>query len=191
MSIDVSRLSIVHYPAPVLRQKTKPIDKITPEVRAVVEKMNELMRTVDGIGLAAPQIGLAWRLFIVDVPAPSAERRRKSPPPSDYPEATNGLEVYINPVLSHPQGNPELCEEGCLSIPDIRGDVLRPPIITVTATDLDGKSFTKTTSGLLARCLQHEFDHLEGVLMLDRFTQMSRLKARPAVKDLEGRLSSR
>jgi peptide deformylase len=180
MPVDAPSLEIVTYPAPVLRAKAKPVEKVTEEVRRVARRMIELMRQAEGIGLAAPQVGLSWRLFVVDVP-PSDERSAEADPPT----ATDGPQYYINPKLSSPKGVPVPWEEGCLSLPDIRGDVLRPPVITISALDLEGKPFTQTAGGLLARCWQHEMDHLDGVLILDRMTQMSRLKNRAAIKDLE------
>ena len=104
---------------------------------------------------------------------------------SDPPTATASPTVYINPVLSDPKGEPVVYEEGCLSLPDIRGDVLRQEIISMTATGLDGKRLTRTAAGLLARCWQHENDHLDGVLILDRMTQMSRLKNRSTIRRME------
>ena len=138
------------------------------------------MRSHEGIGLAAPQVGLSWRLFVVDVP--EQEGRSASAVP---PTATGGVRVFVNPVLEGFEGSPEAYEEGCLSLPDIRGDVLRPPIVTVRALDLEGREFTLRAGGLLARCLQHEFDHIEGVLIIDRMTQMSRLKNRAKIRALE------
>jgi peptide deformylase len=93
--------------------------------------------------------------------------------------------VFINPVLKL-EGPVEPYEEGCLSLPDIRGDVLRPPVVTVTALDEHGKQFTLRAGGLLARCIQHETDHLDGVLIIDKMTQGSRMKNRKAIKELEG-----
>ncbi|MFN7558298.1 MAG: peptide deformylase, partial [bacterium] len=93
--------------------------------------------------------------------------------------------TYINPTLRKPDGPLCTYEEGGLSLPDIRGDVLRPEIITVDATDLQGQRFTLRAAGLLARCIQHEFDHLPGTLSLDRMTQGARLKSRTKVKALE------
>jgi peptide deformylase len=180
MSIDAPSLEIVTYPAPVLRAKAKPVEKVTDEVRLVARRMIELMREAEGIGLAAPQVGLSWRLFVVDVP-PTEDRSAEAIPPT----ATAGPQFYINPKFSKPEGSPIPWEEGCLSLPDIRGDVLRPPVITISALDLQGKPFTQTAAGLLARCWQHEMDHLDGVLILDRMTQMSRLKNRAAIRDLE------
>lgn len=180
MSVDPRALTLQIYPAPVLRKRAAPVEAVTDEVRAVAARMIEMMRAEEGIGLAAPQAGLSWRLFVVDVP-PSEDRSAETDPPT----ATRGPVVYINPALSRPVGVPTPSEEGCLSLPDIRGDVLRSPVITITATDLEGRPFTATAAGLLARCWQHELDHLDGVLIIDRMTQMSRLKNRAAIRDLE------
>ena len=87
--------------------------------------------------------------------------------------------------IMEPEGGIEAGEEGCLSLPDIRGDVLRPPVVTIAAMDLNGQKFTSRAGGLLARCWQHEVDHLDGVLIIDKMTQMSRIKNRKALKDLE------
>lgn len=182
MSVDPAGLHIVSYPAEVLRQTAAPVREITAEVRAVAERMIELMHQADGVGLAAPQVGLSWRLFVADVPEDDDEGRSAAAEP---PSATRGPVVYINPVISDPAGAVERYEEGCLSLPDIRGDVLRPPTVTIRAMGLDGREFTQRGTGLLARCWQHELDHLDGILILDRMTQMSRLKNRPAVRRLE------
>ncbi len=180
MPVDPSSLKLRNYPDPVLRQRATPLPGVNAEVRAVADAMLKIMRGKEGIGLAAPQVGLAWRMFIVDVP-PSDTRSADADPAS----ATHGPVAYINPVLSRPQGTIELYEEGCLSLPDIRGDVLRPPTMTITALDLDGQEFTQTATGLLARCWQHEFDHLNGVLIIDKMTAPFRLKNKAAIRDLE------
>lgn len=180
MPLDPHTLILQTYPAPILRKRSKEVPEISDEVRAVAARMIEVMRTEQGIGLAAPQVGLPWRMFVVDVP-PDEERSADASPPT----ATRGPQVCINPRLSQPAGAPEPYEEGCLSLPDIRGEVLRPPVITLTATDLEGRTFTCTAAGLLARCWQHELDHLDGVLIIDRMTQMSRLKNRAALRELE------
>lgn len=168
------------YPHPALRRRAEPVAEVTAEVRAVAARMIELMHGQEGIGLAASQVGLAWRLFVAEVP-PAEDRS----PESDPPTATAGAVVYVNPVLSDPVGPVEAREEGCLSIPDVHGDVLRPREITITATDLEGRRFSAKAAGLLARCWQHEVDHLDGVLILDRMTHLSRLKNRAMVRDLE------
>jgi peptide deformylase len=180
MTVSPESLRVVHYPDPALRGKAKPVAEITPEVRAVAKRMIELMFQEEGVGLAAPQVGLPWRLFVAHVP--EDEERSAS---ADPPTATREPVVYINPVLSKPEGPPEPANEGCLSLPDIRGDVLRPPVITITATDLEGARFTHRAAGLLARCWQHEVDHLDGILIIDKMLQRDRLKNRVAIRDLE------
>ncbi len=180
MTVDPRELHVLTYPDTALRRKATPVAAVTAEVRAVAERMIELMIEEDGIGLAAPQVGLAWRLFVAHVP-PGDDRG----PADDPPTCTQGPVVYINPELVEPAGNLEPYEEGCLSLPEIRGQVFRPPLITIRATGLDGARFTRRGAGLLARCWQHEVDHLNGVLIIDRMTQMSRLKNRSAVRALE------
>ncbi len=179
MPTDPASLRIQHYPAPVLRQKGEPIE-LSDEVAGVARRMIELMREADGIGLAAPQVGLSWRLFVCHVPEGQGRSASDSPP-----SANAEPEVYINPTLSDPLGPPEPGEEGCLSLPDITGEVLRPPTITIAATDLEGRPFQRTATGLLARCWQHEMDHLDGVLILDRMLQKWRVKNRSAIRALE------
>lgn len=179
MAVDPSQLRVRHYPDPVLRRRAQTIT-LTDEVRAVAARMIVLMRQHEGIGLAAPQVGLSWRLFVSHVPEGEGRSTSSTPPSA---EASPG--VYINPVLTDPVGGVEPFEEGCLSLPDIRGRVLRPPQITITAMDLDGQTFTRTGAGLLARCWQHEMDHLDGVLIIDKMTQIYRLKNRTAIRELE------
>ncbi len=184
MGVDVGNLRIVSYPASVLRKRAEAVPAVTDEVREVARRMIELMFEAEGVGLAAPQVGLGWRMFVCHVPEsddPEDERSLTSDPVS----ATRDPMVCINPVLSEPERDLVSYEEGCLSLPDIRGDVRRPSAITLTAQGLDGKRFTLRGYGLLARCWQHEFDHLEGVLILDRMTQPSKIKNRQAVRSLE------
>ena len=180
MEVTPDDLDVVTYPDPVLRRKAKPVGEVNDEVRAVAQRMIELMYDHEGIGLAGPQVGLGWRIFVAHVP-PGEERALTDDPPT----CTEGPGVYINPEISEPAGELEPYEEGCLSLPEIRGQVFRPPAVTITATGLDGVRFTRRGAGLLARCWQHELDHLNGVLIIDRMTQMSRLKNRSAVRALE------
>ena len=185
VAVKPSDISIVTYPAEVLRAKAKPIAP-SAEVRAIASRMLEIMKEEEGIGLAAPQVGLPWRMFVVNVPPPKDPEDADDP--ADYdnlPLTTSGPRVYINPVISLPKGELEDFEEGCLSLPKIRGIVFRPPIVSITALDEHGKEFTERAGGLLARCWQHELDHLDGVLIIDRMTQISRLKNRAAVRNLE------
>lgn len=142
--------------------------------------MIQMMAEEEGIGLAGPQVGLPWRIFVTNVPESDTRSAEDNPP-----TAERGPSVYLNPVLSEHSADLLPAEEGCLSLPDIRGVVQRPGTITLSAIDLDGRRFVRTASGLLARCWQHEMDHLDGVLILDRMTQIYRLKNRSAVRDLE------
>lgn len=168
MSVDPASLTILRYPHPSLLRVAKPVAEITDETRAVAARMLELMRQARGVGLAAPQVGLAWRLFVTN----SGEE--------DEPDR-----VYVNPVLRQPEGGLEAHEEGCLSLPDVLGDVWRPPTITIEATDLEGNQFTLRSSELLARVWQHEYDHLDGRLIIHRFGQMAKLANRRVLKELE------
>mgnify|MGYP002777672660 CR=1 FL=1 len=180
MSVDPATLSIVSFPDKILLTRARPVPAITDEVRRVAERMLDLMDEAEGIGLAAPQVGLSWRLFVLDVPGGEGRSTETDPP-----SATASPMVFVNPRILSFEGPVEPFEEGCLSLPEIRGDVLRPPIVTVEATDLEGRTFQLRAGGLLSRCVQHEYDHLDGVLILDRMTQKSRLKTRSAVRDLQ------
>lgn len=179
MNIDPSNLRVVHYPDPILRRKAAEI-QVNDQVRAVTRRMIELMHQEEGIGLAAPQVGLPWRLFVTFVP-PSEKRVAGAEPL----QADERPMVYINPVIVEPGGDLVPLEEGCLSLPDIRGVVNRPDSVTIRALDEHGNKIERRASGLLARCWQHELDHLDGVLILDRMTQIYRMKNRSAVRDLE------
>lgn len=181
MPVDPASLRIHHYPAEILRRKADPVDP-TPEVVAVAHRMVEIMHEAPGIGLAAPQVGLPWRLFVADIPGDPELLRT---PDADPPTASSGPEILINPVIERFEGTPELAEEGCLSLPEIYGDVIRPPVITMSWTDEHAVRHTRRVAGLLARCWQHELDHLDGVLILDRMTQPTRTRNRARVRDLE------
>jgi len=168
MPVNPSTLSIVRYPAPILHQRAEPVGDITDEVRGVAERMLELMHEAEGVGLAGPQVGLSWRLFVANSRQEEGEIDR----------------VYINPTLVDAVGGPEPKEEGCLSIPGVYGEVRRPPVITVRALGLDGQEFRLTSDTLLARIWQHEYDHLEGRLILDHFTRMTLLANRKVLREL-------
>ncbi|MCC6284658.1 MAG: peptide deformylase [Phycisphaerales bacterium] len=180
MPPDSPSLRLVLHPDPVLRAVAAPVQAFTPEIERLAQAMLETMRDSEGIGLAAPQVGRSIRMFVAFVPA-SPERSPEASPPT----ASAAPEVFINPVLSNPEGEPEVFDEGCLSLPGIRGDVMRPPIITIAAFDAKGRPFTRRAGGLLARCWQHEMDHLNGVLILDRFTPEAKAKNRSFVRALE------
>ncbi|MEX0776455.1 MAG: peptide deformylase [Phycisphaeraceae bacterium] len=168
MAADVSQLTIVHYPAPVLRAKAKPIGRITEKVRSLAERMLQLMHEAPGVGLAAPQVGVSWRMFVAN---PTGD-------PADD-------QVFINPVLTEPSREMHDRDEGCLSLPDITAQIRRPKAITITATGLDGREFSLSSDELAARIWQHEIDHLDGVLIIDRMTPMDRLANARKLKELE------
>jgi len=180
MKLDLSALKLEIYPAKVLRKKAAKVEKVDASIRALIEFMFKVMYEEEGIGLAAPQIGVSLRIFVVDVP-----NTEKNTTETDPPSASGGPMVYVNPVITCLPGKVVPYEEGCLSLPDIRGDVLRPPVISVTALDDHSKEFTQVAGGLLSRCIQHETDHLDGVLIIDKMVQMSRIKNKTAIKDLE------
>mgnify|MGYP003592034345 FL=1 len=143
----MSVLDIRRAGDPVLKEKAKPVAKITKTVRSLLDNMVQTMQEADGVGLAAPQVGVSLRVIVVDV--------------------GEGLIELINPVIVASEG----CEtgtEGCLSIPGMYGDVERFTSVTVQGLDRQGEPITVQGSGLLARALQHEIDHLEGVLFIER-----------------------
>ena len=179
---DVNALRIVNYPAEVLRRRAEDVPEVTDHVRDVALKMIELMLDAPGIGLAAPQVGLPWRLFVAHVPADPEE---PDPFVPGVISSTTQPTVYINPELHDYSRDLEPYDEGCLSLPEITGAVRRPTTVSLTATDLEGKRSTIRANGLLGRCWQHEFDHLEGVLIIDKFSPMDRRRAKRALEDLE------
>jgi peptide deformylase len=153
----VSVLDIRVLGDPVLRGETSPIGQITDELRTLAKNMFDTMYLAKGIGLAAPQVGRGERLAVVDV--------------NDNPL------VIINPEIIELDSKTAKAEEGCLSIPDVYGDVERPSRVRVRALDLDGKSFEVEADELLARCLQHEIDHLHGKLFIDYLSVLKRRAA--------------
>jgi len=183
MAKEDQKYRIRIYPDPVLRKVATPVREFDERLGQLVDDMIDIMYESEGIGLAAPQVGVSLRIFVVDVPAEdgrSFEETQGSPL-----TATDGPVVYINPVVTFDPGGVTPYEEGCLSLPEIRGDVVRPPIVTIEALDIDGKRFSLRGAGLLARCWQHELDHLDGVLIIDKMTQAARLKNKAAVRGLE------
>jgi peptide deformylase len=158
----VSILDIRVLGDPVLRKPTKPVTTITDELRKLIADMFETMYAAEGIGLAAPQVGRTERLAVVDV--------------------EGARYVLINPSILFTEGEIDKAEEGCLSIPDIYGDVDRPMTVTIRAMDENGNDYEATGSELLGRCIQHEIDHLDGKLFID---YLSPLKRRAAMSKWE------
>jgi peptide deformylase len=152
------KLPIVAYGDPVLKRKAEEIDEDYPNLQALIDNMYDTMYGARGVGLAAPQIGLSIRLFVVDA-SPFAE---------DEPELTNFKKTFINPIIIEESGEKWNFNEGCLSIPDVREDVLRHETIVINYLDEHFEEHEETYSGLAARIIQHEYDHIEGKLFTDR-----------------------
>ena len=133
----------------VLRQKAQPVAEVTDEMRAIFNEMFETMISANGVGLAAPQIGLAQRFFVII--ADDDVRR-----------------VFVNPQIIFKSEETSMYEEGCLSIPGVYEEIERPTKITIQALNEKGKPFTLEADGMLARIIQHEYDHLDGILYIDR-----------------------
>ncbi|CAL2105444.1 Peptide deformylase [Tenacibaculum sp. 190524A02b] len=172
-------LPIVAYGDPVLRKVGKDIDADYPELDKLISDMRETMYNAQGVGLAAPQIGRAIRLFLVDA-SPFSEDEDLSKEERTVLKDFN--RVFINPVIVKEEGDEWAFNEGCLSIPDVREDVFRQETITIEYQDENFKSHTETLSGLAARVFQHEYDHIEGILFTDK---LSSLKKRLIKKKLE------
>ena len=154
----MSLLDIHVLGSPILRQVTRPVETVTDDMRRLIDDMIETMYVAKGVGLAAPQVGRTERIAVIDV---GDER---------------GAFPIINPEILHTEGSAK-AEEGCLSIPDIYADVERPAIVTIRALDREGKPFEVAGDDLLARCLQHEIDHLQGRLFLDHLSLLKRRAA--------------
>ncbi|MDD6088009.1 MAG: peptide deformylase [Desulfovibrionaceae bacterium] len=167
-------LPILYYPDPLLEQKSEPVTEITDEIRQLAQDMTETMYKADGIGLAAPQIGRLIRMVVIDITGP---------------EKREDLRILINPELTpvESEGFVE-GEEGCLSVRDYRSNVVRYAKVLYKALDLNGKEISGEAEGLLSVCLQHETDHLDGKVFLDR---ISRLKRRLYTEKLKKRLAGR
>ncbi|MCD4706187.1 MAG: peptide deformylase [Candidatus Sabulitectum sp.] len=152
---------------PVLRQKSRPLvfPDDTPYITGLVSTMGKVLEVAEGLGLAAPQVGESVRLFIAT---------------PDYLDELNGHVVFINPEI-HPYGESEKREEGCLSVPGIYEMLIRPSRVSIKAQDVRGNSFSLDVGGLAARLMQHENDHLDGILFVDKLSPVKR-------KLLKGRL---
>ena len=164
----IGPLELVEYPHPALLRRTSPLVRIDDELCEAIDRMFEIMYESVGVGLAANQVGLPYRLFIVNTEA--------------RPDAGEEL-VFINPTLSRPRGT-DVQEEGCLSLPGLRMDVRRPEKVVLEAWTLDGEQVSLDLDGFLARVVQHEFDHLEGRLFTDRLPEAASLEARSSLDSM-------
>jgi len=164
--IDIEKCRITHYPAEVLAQQARPVENIDDNIRQLVKKMTEIMIERKGVGLAAPQVGVPLRLFIISLDG-----------------TAQNVRVYINPTIT-PDGSLGAIEEGCLSVPGVFTKIRRYKKCKVTATDLDGNEFSDEAEGLYARALQHEYDHIEGITIVNRMTQTAKIAHRRQLKKL-------
>lgn len=172
-------LPIVAYGDPVLRKKGIEIDKEYPALQELIANMKETMYNASGVGLAAHQIGKAIRLFVIDA-SPFGEDEDLDEKDREILKTFN--RVFINPTILNEEGEEWAFNEGCLSIPDVRQDVYRKPIITIEYQDENFNTHNEVLEGLAARVFQHEYDHIEGILFTDR---ISSLKKRLIKKKLE------
>ncbi|SDS17714.1 peptide deformylase [Christiangramia echinicola] len=164
-------LPIVAYGDPVLKKKAKDIDKDYPKLEELINNMWDTMYNAYGVGLAAPQIGLPIRMFMID-PAPFAEDEELDE--AEQAALKDMRKVFINPKITEETGEEWAFSEGCLSIPEVREDVFRKPDITIEYYDENWKKHTDTYSGLAARVIQHEYDHIEGILFTDKLSSLKK-----------------
>lgn len=165
--LGTEKLQIITYPHPTLRHTSKPLRRVDAELKNIIRQMFELMYESKGVGLAANQVDLPLRLFVAN----------------EEGDAEKGQElVFINPVLSKPKGLEER-EEGCLSLPEVYGQVKRPERIHISAYNLQGQEISAELTGLLGRIVQHETDHLDGVLFIDRLSETGQMAVRDDVAE--------
>jgi peptide deformylase len=158
---------MTHYPSEVLVGRAGPVEEIDGDIRRLVDKMVDIMVEKKGVGLAAPQVGVPLRVFIISLDG-----------------GRENVKVYINPTVT-PAGELGAIEEGCLSVPGIYTKIRRYKKCEVVATDLEGNEFTEQADGLYARALQHEYDHIEGVTIVNRMGQAARIAHRRQLKKLQ------
>lgn len=169
-------LPIVTYNDPLLRSEAKPLDEFTDDLRVLIEDMFETMYNSHGVGLAAPQIGKSIQLFVIDADTMTEELDD---------EEDVGAKVFINPQILKTDGEVMKMEEGCLSIPDVRDEVSRHDRITIKYRDRHFEEKTEEFSGWVSRVIQHEYDHLKGVLFLDHLSAFRRRFHRFTLKKID------
>ncbi len=168
-------LKIINFPHPTLRHASRPVRRVDAELKATIRRMFELMYEANGIGLAANQVDIPLRFFICNLAA--------------NPDEGEEL-VFLNPVLNRPKGSVER-EEGCLSLPGLYAPVVRPDKIHLEAYRLDGEQVQIELDGMLSRVVQHEVDHLEGVLFTDRLSATNEMNVQPALEEFQLEFESR
>lgn len=177
---------ILEVPDPRLKTVSMPVDTFDDDLRALVSDMLDTMYDAPGIGLAAIQVGVPLRVLVIDLqePDPDAEPEQCDDHGCghDHHPVVRDPKVFINPEILDPSDDYSLYNEGCLSVPDQYAEVERPAVVTARWQDLDGKVHEERLEGLMATCLQHEMDHLEGILFIDH---LSRLKRQMVLKKLD------
>jgi len=174
-------LPIIAYGDPVLRKMGKEITKDYPDLEQLIINMWDTMYEAYGVGLAAPQVNYSIRLFIID-PSPFAEDETLTD--SEKEVLSSLKKVFINPKIIEEEGKEWAFNEGCLSIPEVREDVFRKPRITIEYQDEDFNSFRETYEGLAARVIQHEYDHIEGILFTDKLSSLKKRLIKGKLSDI-------
>jgi peptide deformylase len=177
-------LPIVKFGDPMLRTKGKAIEKITPEIKRLIDDMFETMHDAAGVGLAAQQVGHALQLTIIDVRAVKDRPSTMEIDGKPVDVAAHMPLVLINPKIT-PFGNPAKGPEGCLSFPEVYTDITRPESVEVEAMNAEGKPIHFKAGGLLSRAVQHEVDHLNAILFIDRMTAESKAEVKDEIDALQ------
>ena len=168
-------LEILTYPDPLLARKSTPIEVVDDSVRQLIDDMLETMYDAPGIGLAAIQIGVPTRIIVIDVGRPTNEAGEDiEEPTKEQILAARKPMYFVNPEITWASDDMVECQEGCLSVPDLYEDVERPARVKVKFLDYHGKPQEIDCDGLLAVCIQHEMDHLEGILFIDHLSSLKR-----------------
>ncbi|MCH1609012.1 MAG: peptide deformylase [Flavobacteriaceae bacterium] len=174
-------LPIVAYGCQVLRTKATAVDQNDPELKSLISNMWETMYEANGVGIAAPQVGVSKRLFVIDA-APFAQDEELSPEEAKVLEGFK--KVFINPIMVEEKGSEWEFTEGCLSIPNIREDISRKAQITIQFLDENFNQQTLSLDGLPARVVQHEYDHIEGVLFTDKLSPLKKRLLKRKLSDI-------
>ena len=166
LMVDLNKCCMTCFPSPVLAEKARSVEKIDDNIRQLADRMIDIMLETKGVGLAGPQVGVNLQIFVISLDG-----------------TKENAKVYINPQIQ-PTGDVESIEEGCLSLPGIYAKVKRHMKCSVKALDLDGNEFSDQGQGLYARALQHEYDHLQGILIKDKFSRIQMISARRQLQKL-------
>lgn len=176
-------LEIAQYGNPVLKEKCRPVERFDESLKALADNMLETMYAAEGIGLAAPQVSIPIQLVVIDIPEDEESVTFLKVNGEDKVLSDIMPLMFANPVLE-PYGSMHPFHEGCLSVSKIRASVIRPDCVKATLCLIDGKTMTIECDGLLARCLQHECDHLNGILFVDRVSSAQKITLRNKLKRL-------